>query len=342
VRPEIDSPVGKLQQQFVRLRIVNMAEVDVGLFDFDFDTTFALFIINADRNVYLRYGARTDAGADVMLSTKSLELALQRGLALHERWTSGDLKLPPPPQPLPAQSYPNVANVVKKNQCVHCHQVGEGKALELIGREGFDKKSMPWIFPDPARLGLHIDPDDGILLAGTSATAAAAGIEAGEKVQRVGETGVSTFADIQHALHQVPTGARRVSITTDQKTLLVALPPYWRVTDINRRSIGHRMTPFPEFWGKALSADEKKKLGVDPEGFATRVTKFWTNTHGKQAGMREGDLVVSVNGETKSPLAVNAMIYIRTHFDTGDEIRVRYRRGEAEAEAKFKLRAKPW
>ena len=62
MRPKIDSPLGKLQQQFVRLRIVNMAEVDVGLFDFDFDTTFALFVLNGERNVYLRYGARNVTG----------------------------------------------------------------------------------------------------------------------------------------------------------------------------------------------------------------------------------------------------------------------------------------
>ncbi|MGI9242902.1 MAG: hypothetical protein ACR2RV_19040 [Verrucomicrobiales bacterium] len=145
MRPEIDSPLGKLQQQFVRLRIVNMAEVDVGLFDFDFDTTFALFVLNGEKNIYLRYGGRVDAGPDAMLSGKGLEKALARGLEAHRQWKSGELELPPPPKPLPAQSFPNVLNVVKKNQCVHCHQVGEGKALELRASEGVDKKTMPWV-----------------------------------------------------------------------------------------------------------------------------------------------------------------------------------------------------
>ncbi|MGI9242096.1 MAG: Trx7/PDZ domain-containing (seleno)protein, partial [Verrucomicrobiales bacterium] len=235
-----------------------------------------------------------------------------------------------------------VLNVVKKNQCVHCQQVGERKALELIASEGFDKKTMPWVYPDPAKLGLEIDPEDGVLLAGTSGAAAAAGIKAGESIERIGDAPARTFADVQHALHHLPAEAESVAITTDRGSKKLSLPEYWRVTDINRRSIGHRMTPFPEFWGKALSPEEKSKLGLDPEGFATRVTKFWTNTHGKRAGMRENDLVVSVNGETKSPLAINAMIYIRTHFETGDEIRVRYRRGDEEAETSFKLRAKPW
>jgi len=342
VRPDIESPIGKLQQRFVRLRIVNMADVDVGLFDFDFDTTFALFVLNSEKNIYLRYGGRVDSSADAMLSSKGLEKALERGLAAHEKWKSGDLELPPPPDPRPAQSFPNVLEVVKKNQCVHCHQVGEGKAIELIASPGFDKKTMPWVYPDPAKLGLEIDPDDGVLLAGTSGAAAEAGIRAGEIIKRIGEYPALTFADLQHALHQLPAEADSVTITTDRASRQLSLPRYWRVTDINRRSIGHRMTPFPEFWGKTLSAGEKSKLGLDPDGFATRVTKFWSNTHGKQAGMREDDVVFAINGETMSPLAINAMIYIRTHFETGDEIRVRYRRGELEKETSFKLRAKPW
>ena len=342
MRPKIDSPIGKLQQRFVRLRIVNMAEVDVGLFDFDFDTTFALFVLNSEKRIYLRYGGRVDASPDTMLTVGSLQKALERGLAVHDRWKSGELELPPPPAPRPAQSFPNVLNVVKKNQCVHCHQVGEGKSLELIASTGFDKKTMPWVYPDPAKLGLGVDPDDGVLLASISGSAAAAGIEVGELIQAIGDHPTYTFADLQYALHRLPADAKSVTVTTDRASRPLSLPEFWRVTDINRRSIGHRMTPFPEFWGKTLGAVEKEQLGLDPEGFATRVTKFWSDTHGKQAGLREGDLVIAVNGVTKSPLAVNAMIYIRTHFDTGDEIRVRYQRGDSESELSFKLRAKPW
>jgi serine protease Do len=342
VRPKTDSPIAELQQQFVRLRITNMAEVDVGLFDFDFNTTFSLFVINHEKNVYLRYGARTDEGADVMLSEPSLIKALQRGIAIHQQWKGGDLDLPAPPQPLPAQSFPNVRNVVKKKQCVHCHQVGEGRALELIALKNFDKKTMPWVYPDPAKLGLIIDPDDGVLLSKTEGSAAAAGIKPGETITRIGDQMAHTFADVQHALHHLPYDATSVTITTNRAARQLALPAYWRVTDINRRSVGHRMTPFPEFWGKTMSDSEKKELGLDPIGFATRVTKFWTNTNGKKAGMRQGDIVFSVDGKTNSPLAKNAMIYIRTHFETGDEVELKFLRGKEKRSAKVKLRAKPW
>ena len=113
-------------------------------------------------------------------------------------------------------------------------------------------------------------------------------------------------------------------------------------TDINRRSIGHRMTPFPEFWAKTLASGKKKELGLKPDGFASEITKFWSNTNGKKAGLKLGDIVVAVNGVETYPLAYNAMIYICTHFKPGDEIEVTYRRGDEEGRTRFTLRAKPW
>lgn len=319
-----------------------MAEVDVGLFDFDFDTTFALFILNQDKNIYLRYGARTDAGADAQLSDQGLLAALTRGLALHREWQAGDLPLPPPPKPIPVQSFPKLRKIVEKGSCVHCHQISGAKAEAMIAREDFNKKTMPWVYPDPAKLGLEIDPDDGIRLKTSHGAAAAAGLKANDQLRQVNQQTVHTFADVQHALHQLPLDQQTLTIRTDRKTHQLTLPEFWRVTDINRRGIGHSIRPFPEFWGKTLPAEEKEQLGLNPDGFATRLTKFWGNTNGKRAGLRQGDLVIAVDGVTASPLAQNAMIYIRTHFETGDEIRVRYLRQGKEATTNFRLRAKPW
>ena len=86
MRPKKDSPLAKLQEKFIRLRFTNMAEIDIGVFEFDFNTTFGLFVINHRKEIYLRYGARNDAGAETYLSFPSATLALQRGLNLHQNW----------------------------------------------------------------------------------------------------------------------------------------------------------------------------------------------------------------------------------------------------------------
>lgn len=319
-----------------------MAEVDVGVFEMDFNTTFGLFIINHHKQVYVRYGARTDAGAEVFLSIPSAAFALRRGLTIHEAWKAGKIELPPAAKSRMSQTFPNVRQVVQKNQCVHCHQVAEGQAIEIFSLKDFDKKASPWIFPDPAKLGLDLKVDDPVFITRTSGAAARAGLKSGEQILKVEERHVSTFADIQYVLHHLPRDRKVVNLTTNRGARKITLPPYWRVTDLNRRSIGHKMEPFPGFWGKPLTFDEKKELGFPPESFATRATKFWVNTPGKQAGMREGDIVFEVNGVSSSPLAVNAQVYIRLHHEAGDQVTLKYRRGRKILQTKYTLKARPW
>lgn len=319
-----------------------MAEVDIGLFEMDFNTTFGLFVLNHKRQVYLRYGARDDSSAESHLSFPSVIVALERGLKLHEQWKSDQLKLPPPSKPRMAQTFPNVRKVVQKNQCVHCHQVAEGQAVEIFAQKDFDKKISPWIFPDPAKLGLGLKIDDPTIVEKSTGAAAEAGIRNGEQIYEVEDQVVSTYADIQYLLHHLPRDRKDLTLTTNRGTRKIALPEYWRVTDLNRRSIGHKMEPFPGFWGKPLTSEEKKELKIPLDSFATRATKFWVNTPGKQAGMSEGDIVLSVDGVTFSPLARNAQIYIRLNYKAGDQITVQYQRKGKTHEAKYTLKAKPW
>ena len=61
-----------------------------------------------------------------------------------------------------------------------------------------------------------------------------------------------------------------------------------------------------------------------------------------QEGMREGDIVLSVDGVTSSPLALNAQIYIRLNYEAGDKITVKYQRNGKTLDANYTLKAKPW
>ena len=79
------SKLERLQNEFVKVRIVDMSHVDVGLFDFDFDTTFFAFVLNHEERIYLRYGARGGESATEYLSQKSLTSALRSGIELHRK-----------------------------------------------------------------------------------------------------------------------------------------------------------------------------------------------------------------------------------------------------------------
>ena len=320
-----------------------MANADIGLFEFDFDLTVAVFVLNHEKNIYLRYGGRVDSSADHYLTEASLLRALEAGVDLHQRWKMG-MTVPAPATSKMVQSYPKLKQLAREGQCIHCHQVADAQSRRMVSLADFNKKTEPWPYPDPRALGLIIDPDIGNVLMRADGPGLAAGLRKGDTIVSVANRSVHTFGDLQYALHKLDKSAKSVTVQIAESpgAKIIELPLHWRVTDINRRSIGHRMTPFPEFWAKTLPADQKEKSGFKPEGFASQVTKFWSNTNGKKAGLTEGDIVYSVNGVEASPLARNAMIYIRTHFETGEEIELGYRRGKQELTARFRLREKPW
>jgi len=62
-----------------------MNGVDLARFDFDYDTTWHAFFLDADLNVYSRYGGRDEDSSDGRLSTESLATTIREVLAVHER-----------------------------------------------------------------------------------------------------------------------------------------------------------------------------------------------------------------------------------------------------------------
>ena len=95
-----DSPAGKQLLQYVCVRVTRMDNVDVALFDRDWNNAIYFFAINADEQVYLRYGGRESEDPDTYNSLDSLEVALREGLVLHQRYLAGDFKPEPRPKPL--------------------------------------------------------------------------------------------------------------------------------------------------------------------------------------------------------------------------------------------------
>src|SRR5215510_7586556 len=87
-----DSRRGKLLSQYVCVRITRMDDVDIGLFDRDWNNTLYYFVMNADEQIYMRYGGRDSRSPDSYLNLNSLELALEKGLELHRQYQPGNLQ----------------------------------------------------------------------------------------------------------------------------------------------------------------------------------------------------------------------------------------------------------
>src|SRR5581483_4583663 len=79
-----DPRVRPLLEKFVRVRIVSTNGLDLALFQYDYDQSFAAFMLNADGTIYGRFGTRshrTSWASDV--SIEGLSRALQGALDLH-------------------------------------------------------------------------------------------------------------------------------------------------------------------------------------------------------------------------------------------------------------------
>src|SRR5262249_31385421 len=82
-----DQVVRKLLDEFVCVRIVQANGLDLSLFQYDYDLSFAAFILNADRTIYGRFGTRshrTESERDV--SVEGFGKALAAALELHRQY----------------------------------------------------------------------------------------------------------------------------------------------------------------------------------------------------------------------------------------------------------------
>ena len=133
VLTEDNTKRGRLLQQYVTARITRMDGINIGLFDYDRYNTLYFFVLNADEQIYLRYGGRDVRSATTYLNLESLELALEQGLELHRQHLAGELA----PKPAPAPKYPRdipalYERTVGRGRGVECHLIGD---LENVQRE---------------------------------------------------------------------------------------------------------------------------------------------------------------------------------------------------------------
>ena len=319
-----NSSLGKQLSQYVCLRIVRMDDVNVGLFERDWNNTIYFFMLNADEQIYMRYGGRDSASPDTYLNLESLERALQQGLDLHRRYQSGELKptaLPPPlyPRQIPLLVKRTFAN----GQCVECHLIGDYQNLQREQDGALDKVTYLYRSPDIKTIGIFLDVPKGLVVREAREAVKAAGMQAGDRITALNGTPVWTFGDLQYRYDKVDRKAERIELAVDrngERVLLnVALPPRWWLTDLRFRQSS--VEPRSYFEDVPLTQDEKRQQGLKPDGFASRVkyvAEFakMMKTH----ELRVGDIVCGVDGVESDAIANTADLYIKLHTTAGDAV----------------------
>ncbi len=343
-----DPVIRPLLDEFVCARQVSTNGLDLELFQYDTDQSFAVFILNADGTVYGRFGTRshrTDWLGDVSL--EGLAEALKGGLELHRNYPANRKRLAGKrggkPEVASPEKYPSLAdkftdrlnyNGDVAKSCIHCHQIGDAQRAYYwnSGKQIPEKVLFP--YPHPKTLGLILDPKQRATVQSVlpDSIAARSGLRAGDIIHLIdGQTPLS-IADVQWVLHQTPAAGGNIPLSVKRENhilnLAFELPPAWRQRgDLSWRATswayrrmvtgGMQLTP--------INADKRKQLNLGKKQMALQVQHLGQyNAHAaaKRAGLRKGDILVSYDGNANLATESELFAHSLQHHKAGDKVSI--------------------
>jgi serine protease Do len=304
----------------VLLRLLNMRGVDLELFQFDYDLTWAAFFMSAEGQIYGRFGGRDAESPDKYLTPAGLKHAMRAALASHRESRSGPARQTGPTRT--AEQFP-AARKLKADACIHCHQVYDFRREELQDNGKWSKDQV-WVYPLPENIGLAVDPDQGDKVQAVVADSPAkkVGLQPGDRLTRLNGLPVTSFADVQHALHEAPRRGRigvaweRAGKPHDAE---LELADGWRKTDISWRASMWGLAPQACVWGQDLSAAEKRELGLSEKRLAFRQGNF-VPAPARQAGIRQNDIILGIDGKELEMTMLQFNAYVRLNLNVGDRV----------------------
>jgi len=342
-----DPRVRPLLDKFVCVRVVSTNGLDLALFQYDYDQSFAAFLLHADGTIYGRYGTRshrTSWADDV--SIEGLARALEGALDLHRAYPRNRAELagkrgPKPtiaaPEQFPALrgKYGPTVNFEGKavlQTCIHCHQIGDAQRQLHRGNKEPIPEQLLFSYPHPKALGFVLDPKERatVLRVAADSPAAQAGFRAGDVIVRLHGQPLLSLADIQWVLHQTPAAGATLlaQVRRGGETLevMLKLAPGWRQAD----DISWRATT----WGlrrmatggmvlESVSADERQEAKLPAAGMALRVKhvgQYGAHAAAKNAGIRPGDIVIGYDGRTDLPRETDVLAHSLSRRKPGDRV----------------------
>ncbi|MCI0683333.1 MAG: PDZ domain-containing protein [Gemmataceae bacterium] len=341
-----DPVISPLLKKFVCVRVVSTNGLDLSLFQFDTDQSFAAFMLNADGVVYGRFGTRshrTEWLGDVSLP--GLAKALEGALELHAGYPKNKSMLAgkrgAAPEFARPEQYPALkgkysskldyaGNVVKS--CIHCHQIGDAQREYYRTRKQPIPEAVLFPYPHPKSIGLILDPKERatVLRVEPESPAARAGFQRGDVLARLAGQSLLSIADVQWVLHNTPAqgGAVQAEVRRNgqPQQVTLTLPAGWRQAgDLGWRSTswGLRRMATGGLMLEELSVAERTKAGIPEDGMALRVKhvgQYGPHAAAKQAGFRVGDVLVEFDGRTDLKRETDVLAHGVTNRKTGERL----------------------
>ena len=249
---EGDGGLEDVLAQYVTVRITSASDLDLRLFPVegwqDLDLSWWGWILSPEGRIYSIFGGKDHVADTTRISPEAFANTLRRVLEHHydPRRDAWDVDGPAPalegkaPTPLSLPGFASWekrgAQSLKKDGCLHCHQVNEVLRQPALDAGKFDKRRdlQPW--PLPENIGLVVDRDDGLRVTKVLAGGAAekAGVRAGDRLAAAGERKLFGQADLRGVLHRTPAEAGAVDLKlwrgSELVSVAVAIAPGWRAT----------------------------------------------------------------------------------------------------------------
>lgn len=318
-----DARLREVMEKFVCVRLIQANGLDLSLFQFDYDLTFAAFFLNADRTIYGRFGSRSArAEATGEISLEGFRKALEGALELHDGFPANRAALAgktgPSPRFRAPEDYPSFhgkytakldyeGKVVQS--CIHCHQVREAQRLfyRADQKPVPDEVLFPW--PMPEVVGLRLDSTERAKIKSVERGSAAdqAGGKAGDEILSLAGQPILSIADAQWVLQQAGSSARieaQVRRSGRTLTLTLALTEGWRrasdlswrasTWDLRRMATGGLVL-------KELPAAKRRELQLNDTQLGLVVDYvglYGAHAAGKKAGFLKDDVLLGVDGRS--------------------------------------------
>ncbi len=298
----------------MRVRLTRIDGLDLSLFEFDYDLTMMIFFMDAQENMYARYGGRDAKSADARQSLDGLRYTMQSVLAMH--------------QIKEKEFVPRTKEALKSARgggggCMHCHHVRE-RLNDELKRQGKWTRDMFYRYPLPENVGIELDVQRSNIVKRVEekSPAHASGLKSGDLVKRLNGMPIHSFGDAQFALDHAPSiGVIDIAWRRGDQLLhgKLALTAGWRKSEVLWRPAVQWFIPTARISGTDLDTDERKALGFTDKQLAFRQRDAIAK-QARDAGILPGDIIFGVD-DRKLDMDVNGFQhYIQRNYFAGDRV----------------------
>ncbi|QDU52822.1 Trx7/PDZ domain-containing (seleno)protein [Gimesia panareensis] len=355
---EKDPQLKPLMDQFVRVRQISTNGLDLSLFQYDYDQSFAVFLLNTDRTIYGRFGTRSHHtlwSEDVSIA--GLAKAMQGALDLHAKYDQVKDSLaakqgPQPDVPSP-EHYPllegryrsqiNEKKEVVKS-CIHCHQVGDAQRDFYLSQNKTLPERILFQYPHPKILGLILDPTEKATVKEVKpdSIAAKAGFQRGDELLTLAGQPLLSIADIQWVLHRAESQDQltaQIDRNGKKQQLTLTLPTGWKRAD----DLSWRVSSWPMrrmvLGGAVLeetTPEERTAAGLPAKApMALRIRglgKYGLHATARKRGFQVGDIITGFDGQTNLARETDLLAYGINAHQPGETVSVTVFRGGKQLE----------